>query len=199
MPNTDRKAQITEEKIEQDCIDITYPQVVLNNKSIQKEINDLIKRQINFLIPREGCSVYAQIFGKYRVEVNRDGVLSLVIEFYTIRKQAANGLNVQKSITVNLENGKVYELHDLFKRTSNYKIILNKMIQEQIKEQNLHLIKEFQGITDDQDYYLTDNALVIYFQELEYTLHAEGIPEFVIPYTKISNLISYDSPITKLI
>ncbi|SFG84104.1 Protein of unknown function [Desulfotomaculum arcticum] len=190
MPNADLKAQITEEKIEHDCIDITYPQVALNNKSVQREINNLIKRQINFLIPREGCSVYGQIFGKYRAGVNKNGVLSLVIEFYTIRKQAANGLNVQKSVTVNLETGEVYELHDLFKRTSNYRIVLNKIIKEQIKEKNLHLIKEFQSITDDQDYYLTDNALVIYFQELEYTIHAEGIPEFVIPYTQISNLIS---------
>lgn len=42
------------------------------------------------------------------------------------------------------------------------------------------------------------NSLVIYFQELEYTIHAEGIPQFTIPYSRIKNLIDVDGPISKL-
>ncbi len=76
---------------------------------------------------------------------------------------------------------------------------INKMIEQQIKEKDLHFIKEFNGITEFEDYYLTDNALVIYFQELEYTIHAEGIPEFIIPYAKIRNLIDENGPIRQLI
>jgi len=193
-------AKITENKIENRCTNITYPQVEgLKNKTVQDKINEVIRKEVNYQIPPEGCSEFAEIFGKYEVALNEKGILSINLQFYTIRHHAANGLNVQKSINVDLESGKVYQLYELFKRNSNYRTFLNKMIKEQIKEQNLHLIKEFKGISDYEDFYLTENALVIYFQELEYTIHAEGIPEFVIPYLKIRNLISDESPIARFI
>lgn len=194
------EAQIIDRKIENQCTDITYPQVYgLKNKEVENLINDLIKEQVDKQIPREGCDVYADIFGKYEVNLNKKGILSINLQFYTIRKQAANGLNVQKSINVDLSTGKNYQLYELFRRNSNYRMTINKMIQEQIKEKDLHLIKEFNGITDFEDYYLTDNALVIYFQELEYTIHAEGIPEFIIPYAQIRNLIDKDGLLGYLI
>lgn len=194
------EAQIIDRKIENQCIDITYPQVYgLKDKEVENIINDLITKQVNRQIPREGCAVYANIFGKYEVNLNNNGVLSLNLQFYTIRKQAANGLNVQKSINVDLSTGRNYQLYELFRRNSNYRMTINKMIQEQIKNKDLHLIKEFTGITDFEDYYLTNNALVIYFQELEYTIHAEGIPEFTIPYAKIRNLVDEEGLLKNLI
>jgi len=194
------EAQIRDRKIENECTDITYPQVYgLKDKEVEDQINDLIRKQVDRQIPREGCAVYANIFGQYEVKLNKKAVLSISLKFYTIRKQAANGQNVQRSINVDLSTGKNYLLYELFKRKSNYRLTINKMIQEQIKEKNLHLIKEFKGITDDEDYYLTDKALVIYFQELEYTIHAEGIPEFIIPYAKIRNLVDEDGLIGRLI
>ncbi|MTI85559.1 MAG: DUF3298 and DUF4163 domain-containing protein [Firmicutes bacterium] len=196
----DNAAQIAEKMIVNECTHITYPQVVnLRDSAAQNKINEAIERQVYSLIPPEGCDVWGEIFGKYRVTLNDRGILSVNIQFYKIRQHAANGLNMQKSVTADLDTGKVYKLYELFKRNSDYRIVLNKMIREQIKEKNLHLIKEFKGIDDYQDFYLTEDALVIYWQELEYTIHAEGIPEFVIPYEKIQNLISEDSPIVRFI
>ncbi|WP_347488837.1 DUF3298 and DUF4163 domain-containing protein [Desulfoscipio sp. XC116] len=192
-------ATIIDQKIENNCINITYPQVTgLDNLEVQEHINLLIRKQVEFLIPRESCNIYAEIFGKYEVAVNKNDILSLNLQFYTIRKQAANGLNQQKSITVDLTTGKSYLLYELFRKNSNYRMVLDRMIRQQIEEQGLHLIKEFNGITDDQEYYLTENSLVIYFRELEYTIHAEGIPKFPIPYFRIRNLIDVDGPIGKL-
>lgn len=200
MPKGPTSVIITEVKMQNQCFDITYPQVQgMQNQNVQKQINALIKQQVNNLIPTAGCEVYATIFGKYQVELNEKGILSLNLQFYIMRPYAANGLNKQRSITVALENAKAYQLYQLFKANSNYRIALNKMIREQIKEKNLHLIKEFRGINDYQDFYLTDQALMIYFQELEYTIHAEGIPEFIIPYFKIRNLINPEGPIARFI
>lgn len=199
MSHKDESALITEIKIQDECVNITYPQVRLKNKTVQDKINEVIKEEVYKQIPPEGCEAYGEIFAKYEVPSNKKAVLSINLQFYTIRKLAANGINRQKSINVDLETGKFYELYEQFKPGSNYKIFLNKMIKEQIKEQDLHLIKEFVSITDDEDYYLTKNSLVIYFQELEYTIHAEGIPEFVIPYRIIRNLISDDSLIARFI
>lgn len=191
---------MNEQRITNECTTITYPQVTgLANKTAQTLINEAIDKTVRSLIPAGGCAVWAEVFGKYEVTLDEKGVLSLNLQFYKIRQQAANGLNMQKSVTANLETGQVYRLHELFKRNSDYRVVLNRIIREQIKEKDLHLIKEFKGISDYQDFYLTSKALVIYFQELEYTIHAEGIPEFVIPYRSIQNLIREDSPIARFI
>lgn len=191
-------AIITDEKLVDQCTDITYPQVSgLKNKTVQVEINELIKAQVNKILPNDNCQT--STFGKYEVKLNEKGLLSLVLYFYTIREHAANGLDIQKSITVDLATGKVYELEDLFKPGSRYRMVLNEIIRQQIQEKGLTLIKEFKGITDNQDFYLTEDALVVYFQELKYTIHADGTPEFVIPYERIEHLLREDSPIVRLL
>ncbi|WP_066633020.1 DUF3298 and DUF4163 domain-containing protein [Desulfolucanica intricata] len=191
-------ASLIENRVENQCTNVSYPQIQgLKNKEIQEKINELIRKQIAALIPKEGCDVYEEILGVYEVKLNKKGILSIRFEFYTFPKQAANGLTVVKSITANLETGEIYQLHDLFKINSDYKILISNMIKEQIKEKDLPLINEFQGITDYEEFYLTENALVIYFQLYEYTPHSVGIPEFEIPYTKIKNLINDRGPIVR--
>ncbi|AQS60034.1 DUF3298 and DUF4163 domain-containing protein [Desulforamulus ferrireducens] len=191
-------AVITDEKLVDQCTDITYPRVSgLKNKAVQTEINELIEEQVNKVLPKDNCQT--STFGKYEVKLNQKGLLSLVLYFYTIPEQAANGLNIQKSITVDLATGKVYELEDLFKPGSRYRMVLNNIIRQQIEEKGLTLIREFTGITDNEDFYLTEDSLVVYFQELEYTIHADGTPEFVIPYQRIEHLLRSDSPILRLL
>lgn len=200
MTGLAQSATVTENRIETRCTNVKYPQVSgLKNKEAQDRINEYIRMQVFEMIPPEGCDVYQEIMGDYTVEVNKNGVLSIKYQVYTFRIHAANGLTVQKSITANLETGKVYQLHELFKPNSDYRIILTRMIQNQIKERDLPLIRDFTGITDYQSYYLTDNALVIYFQEIEYTPHYVGIPEFPIPYALIRNIISDEGPIARLL
>lgn len=198
--NNNSKAAITEEKIQNQCTNVTYPQVSgLKNKDVQNRINDLIKKEVYDLIPPEGCDVYAEIYGNYKVGVNRNGILSIKFNVYSIRKHAANGLEAQKSITVNLNTGKNYQLYELFRNNSDYRIVLSRMIQKMIEERQLPLLKEFTGITDYENYYLTDKALVVYFQEITYFPHYAGIQEFPIPYSQIRNLVKSDSPIAQLL
>lgn len=196
-PQSAGMAQLT---IANQCLDVIYPQVFnLPDASVQSKINSSIKQQVDFLIPPGGCEVYATIYGRYKTTLNEKGLLSVVLQFYTFRHHAANGLNGQGSVTVDLAHGQLYQLYQLFKRDSNYRMALNKIIRAQIKEKDLHLVKEFTGINDYQHYYLTDRDLVIYFDELEYTIHADGIPEFFIPYVKIRNLIDPQGPLGRLI
>jgi hypothetical protein len=199
MSNKEVTAVITENKIKNECTDVIYPQVAgLKNENVQIKINQLISKQVLDLIPKEGCQVYQTIKGIYKVELNKNGILSIKLDVYTFRKHAANGLDVQKSITVNLETGKIYQIYDLFKRNSNYRAVITRMIKEQIKERDLPLIKEFKVIGDNESFYLTNNALVVYFQEIEFTPHYVGIPEFTIPFSQIKNLINQEGPIARL-
>ncbi|HBC92623.1 MAG TPA: hypothetical protein DCZ10_06885 [Pelotomaculum sp.] len=202
MKSKNGSATIIDHKLQdQDqCIDVSYPQVDgLKNRAVQNEINALIKKKVMALIPKEGCDIYQTIKGTYKVELNQKGILSVKFNVYTFRWHAANGLDVQKSITVDLDTGKVYQLYNLFKPNSGYRMVLTRLIQNQIKERNLPLLKELKTIPDNQEFYLTNDALVIYFQEIEYTPHYVGIPEFPIPYYQISSLVSDQGPVVRFL
>lgn len=191
-------ATINDVQIEDECTDVVYPRVSgLLDDEVEERINRLIQARVSAMVPDEGCDVYREIKGTYEVMLNEKGILSVKFNVYSIRNHAANGIDEQRSLTVNLETGKEYRLYDLFKRHSNYKSVLNRIIQEQIEERDIPLIKEFTGIDDYEDFYLTKNSLVVYFQEIEFTPHYVGIPEFTIPYSQIKNLVRDDGPIAR--
>lgn len=64
------------------------------------------------------------------------------------------------------------------------------IIHLQIEERDLPLLGEFEGIRPDQDYYIVDNVLVIYFQLYEISPYAAGFPYFPIPLYKIESILS---------
>lgn len=191
-------AKITEITLPgEECLNVVYPQVELRNEAVADRINREITRHVNALSQTDNCQI--NVTGKYEVNLNEKGVLSINLQFYRIPVMAANGRNIQKSINVDLASGKNYRLNELFRSDSHYKIRLNKIINKQIQEQNIPLIKDFNGISDYEDYYLTKDNLVIYFQELEYTPHYIGIPEFPIPYGLIDDIIREDALIGKIL
>ena len=200
MSSKDLTAVITDIQIKNECTDVVYPRVSgLPDDAVEDKINRMIQERVLAMIPKEGCGVYQEIKGVYEVTLNDRGILSLKFNVYSIRIHAANGIDEQRSLTVNLETGKEYRLYDLFKRNSDYKTVISNIIRKQIEERNIPLIKEFSGIDDFENYYLTENALVIYFQEIEFTPHYVGIPEFPIPYSQIKNLIREDGPIARFV
>lgn len=194
----DITATIVEIHIQNPCTNVKYPQVKLNNYLVEAHINDLIKEQVFYLMPGEGCDVYEEIFGTYKIAVNRNSILSVVLDVYTFKWHAANGLDVQKSITPNLQNGEAYYFYNLFKPDSDYKAVIDTIIVKQINERQIPLIAPFPGVTGDQEYYLTGKSLVVYYQAIQFTPHYVGIPEFTIPYVQIEDIIKKDGPIGKL-
>ena len=193
-------ATIVERRTQQSpCVDIVYPQVEgLPNKKVQREINQLIEKQANKLFAGEGCNGVT-ITGNYAVKLNQKSLLSIRLEAYLFRQGAAHGMTLANSLTVDLKTGKVYGLRDLFKSNSHYIYKISEMIKAQIKERDLPLLREFNRITDRQDFYLTKDDLVIYFQIYDYTPYVVGIPEFVIPLRRLERLAKEDSPIPRLL
>ena len=199
-------AQIVEKRIEQNGINIVYPQVTgLPDPEVQERINRAIEDRVQGLITEQrqwpdtsGLNIQEMI-GTYKIGVNKNGILSVRLENYMYPEHAAHGTTMVKSVMVDLETGKVYTLGDLFQRGTDFIMILNQMIRQQFKERDLPMINEFRGITVNQDYYLTPKNLVIYFQAYEYTPGYVGIPEFEIPYRKIINYINEEGPIGRLL
>jgi hypothetical protein len=121
-------------------------------------------------------------------------VFSLWYDVYSYQELAAHGLTVRNSMNFNLLTGRMYRLADLFKPSSDYIGVLSNIIKQQIEQQGIPLIKEFQQIRPNEGFYMTREALVIYFQTYEYTPYYVGIPEFRVPYQTLADILAQQGP-----
>lgn len=198
MPKENLSARITEQKVDIPCANFNYPQVSgLPDEEVEKRINQLIESQARSLVGEVNCAD-TTVTGNYTIGVNENGILSVKFEVYTYTQGYAHGMTYAKSLTFDLNTGRVYQLGDLFRLNSHYILRISDIIKEQIKERDLPLIYEFKRIKDDDPFYLTENALVVYFPIYEYTPYYVGIPEFTIPYSRIANLVREGGPIERL-
>lgn len=194
-------ATIVNKKIERPRIDLSYPVVTgLPNPIVEQRINLMIQDQIYQLFRQEGYveDRTKSFWGTYKIRANKNGVLSLSIELYDYAKGAAHGMTFLKSQTFDLHTGKMYSFLELFKKGSNYQQIITDIVKREIKGKDIPLIADYNGVTDEQEYYLTDQTLVVYYQLYEYTPYAYGIPEFPIPYTALQSVVNPLGPIPKL-
>lgn len=89
---------------------------------MQGGINRVILEVIRGIVD-QGCgeSGTTDYTGGYTIELNKAGLPSIRFEVYSYTQGAAHGLTVVKSLTFDLESGRVYELKDFFKRGSGYR------------------------------------------------------------------------------
>jgi hypothetical protein len=197
--------RIIDQYIVEPLLQIHYPRVEgLPDPAVQEQINleieelvqDLLTNPDNLHPGYEPGST--EIIIGYAVEVNRNSILSLRFEVYSMPEMAANGFTKVKSLTVNLEDGQMYMFADLFIPGSGYVQAINEIIKQEFAARDIPMINEFESIDEDQEFYLTDNALVIYFQLFVYTPHYVGIPEFPIPYYMLKDYVNPAGPIANL-
>ncbi|NLW49094.1 MAG: DUF3298 and DUF4163 domain-containing protein [Firmicutes bacterium] len=178
----------------------TYPKTVNLSSKVRSKINSAIKKVAFAAIPDydPGTSV-SEAVSNYKTTVNMKGVLSLRFEDYFYPEMAAHGVTGVSSTTLNLKTGHEYKFDQLFQKGSNYQAVINQIIQAQIVAEQIPLLKPFTGVGPDEDYYLTPDSLVIYYQPYEYTPGAYGVLEFKIPYAQIAGIIDPDGPIRKIL
>ena len=107
-------------------------------------------------------------------------------------------MTIIKSLTFDTETGKQYTLEELFKPGSNYEKELSDIIRKDIKKWNIELLGKFEGIRGDQDFYIADTSIIIYFQLYEITPYVWGFPYFPIPILDIDQIIKPDGPLDRM-
>lgn len=197
-----QSAIISTEYIKDELKDIEYPRVSgLSNAQVERQINqdirDLVEQMIYEQTPPGSRKTW--MTARYQISLNQKGLLSIRLENYAFTPPAAHGYTLVRSLTFDLNTGVIYGFSDLFKPDSNYKEVLNQIIEKQIKEREIPLIGEFEGVKENQEYYLTPDSLVIYYQLYELAPYAYGIVEFPIPYSEIEDYINPNGPIARLI
>jgi len=180
---------------------VVYPVVVgMTNLWVQDKINRDIYCLVNYLLNLQGYfeNPMTTVTGTYELKNNQKGFLSLSVINYAF-SGGAHGMTYIKSLNIDIGTGRNYMLSDLFKPGSDYIGRLNEIIRRQIKERQIPVINEFTTIKPDQDYYIADKALVIYFQLYELTPYAYGFPYFPISVYEIQDIIDENGPLGRML
>lgn len=185
-------------------ITIQYPQINgLDDQAVQDNINAVFKESAQAAyneglknagaLEAEKAAGYDnpnkyETYFDYRLKYNQNSLLSVVFLNYQYTG-GAHGLTVQSSHTFNLETGAEYSLKDLFPGGEDYISLFNETVKSEIKDRELYVLTPFESIKANQDFYLVNDAAVVYFQQYEYFPYAAGIQEFAV---HISNRTTTD-------
>lgn len=183
-----------------DQMTIQYPQVInLYNQELQHKINQTIIQLTQYLIHQQKVqqqsTQFFEMIGSYEIKTNERNILSLSLSNYAYVAQHANGLTIMKSLTFNTQTGQLFNLADLFKVNSNYIERLSQIVNKQITERDIPLLQPFVKIDANQDFYIADKSLVLYFQPIEITPHYFGFPMFPISVFALEDIMNPNGPL----
>ncbi|MDR3348133.1 MAG: DUF3298 and DUF4163 domain-containing protein [Acidaminococcales bacterium] len=125
----------------------------------------------------------------YKVKYNDNALLSIALRGYEYTG-GAHGISWQESVTADLETGKVFQLGDLFQSGSGYQKIIDERIAQEINRRaEWRGSVRFPGVSADTGFYLTEEALVIYYQPYEIAAYVFGLPTFVLDRYELNDLL----------
>jgi len=133
----------------------------------------------------------------YKLKYNQNGLLSVTFLNYQYTG-GAHGLTVQSSHTFNLKTGEEYKLKDMIKDDADYVTLISGIVEKQItKRAKEGILPEqpltpFVAIKDEQDFYLSNNGVVVYFQLYEYFPYVAGIQEFAVDFSELKDILKAD-------
>lgn len=179
-------------------ITIDFPAVKdMESSTVQHRINRGIISLVDTIMREQGYykEQKLEMLGWYEIKNNQRGILSLTIGNYSFTYPSAHGMTIVKGITFDTKSGDDYELKDLFKPEADYVKVLSGIVEQQIKDRRIELLEEFKGIRPDQDFYIADKSLVLFFQLYEITPYYMGLQYFPISVYQIQNIIDEEGPL----
>lgn len=127
----------------------------------------------------------------YKVSHNHNCVLSLYFDEWRFMG-GANGTSRRSSESWDLFRAVAIKLSDLYPYNNNYLALIKeevkRQISERIKKENGNYFDQYPELTEthfnQNQFYLTPDALTVYFQEVTIAPHASGTITFDLPYIK---------------
>lgn len=123
------------------------------------------------------------LYSRFQPGYLNQHLLSLTIDYYQYTG-GAHGITERRPYNVDLQSGQDLTLKNLFVDNYDYASVINQEIKKQISNGEPVYFegnRGFQEISDNQAFYLQEEALVMVFQQYEIAPYAAGIPEFKIP------------------
>lgn len=115
---------------------------------------------------------------------NVQEILSIKFNYYQYTG-GAHGNPYSLSYNIDLETGTELELIDFLNRKNITLLEIEKIIRSEVEnnpDKYFQADYGFQNLADDQNYYIEDGELIVYFQPYAIAPYSTGIPEFRIKY-----------------
>ncbi len=171
------------------------------NEDIQELINTMFDDDATNFVEevRSGYPEYAKdaeeydfephafvAYTEFEVTFNQGGILSIPVTYYQFTG-GAHGMTEIRSYNFDLRGGDLFQLKDFL---DNQQIaLINNEIKRQLQEDDERFFpdaaEEFEGIADNQNFYLENGNLVVYFGLYELGPYVMGIPEFPVSFASL--------------
>lgn len=191
---------------------IQYPQLSdLHDANVQNEINAILKESAQNALGEgkknaddmvqaikdgyTGAVGMCETYYNYMIKYNQNGLLSIVLTDYQYAG-GAHGGTVQRAYTFDLTTGKALQLSDLMDATCNAVKYIDSEIRKEINKRvaagELYEFdfSKFKDIGENPEYYMSNDALVFYFQQYAYFPYAAGIQEFEVTFLELNSMLN---------
>ena len=135
-------------------------------------------------------------YGTFDIKFFKKNFISIELNGSYYVLGSAHPMPVRKAENINLITGKFYILEDLFIKNSPWKEYLNTLIKSMInfdKEYNYVFKDSFTGIDNNQNFYIDEDNLYIYFKPYDIAPYSAGFVTFKIPFTQLNKIINKNS------
>lgn len=182
---------------------IYYPEVSgLADSSVQSSINETLKKKF---IGENNSNMDSGNTNNLECSFSANLINNLLIiheEAYDYPFGAAHGMPYKHFYHIDINSGTIYKLSDLFKPGSNYVQKLNTILKVKIADKNktansIIFRDDFKGMGNEENFYLTKDALNIFFDPYEIAPFSAGFPTFSISYGEIKDIIDTNGKLWK--
>ncbi|MFA6860749.1 MAG: DUF3298 and DUF4163 domain-containing protein, partial [Clostridia bacterium] len=193
-------------------VEINNYTITLNNLTTENSVNSVLNKQANDFFEYASKKLYSQALEAYKDSIQNDFPFHTYEAYlnYTLTYNqncylsdyydnyqytgGAHGNTVRKSNTWNLQTGQLVPLFWFFQSVNYENMIIDYIIK--LADKNIaenpgiyfdnyaELIRE---TFDRNNFYLSKDGIVIYFNQYEIAPYSSGIIEFVVPYEMLSN------------
>lgn len=150
-------------------------------------VNDAVRARVLAAVGE--LATLGSVWGEHEIHVARFDLVSAVMHLAGFGKYMAHPAHWRVSVTADPTTGQVYSLADLFS-DDTYIERISEQVARQIETREVPLLVPFEHIAPDQDFFVMDCALVVYYQVYELAPYAWGFPEFVVPFDSIEDIVS---------
>ncbi|RNA69951.1 WG repeat-containing protein [Alteribacter keqinensis] len=179
---------------------VYYPQLEgMADSSAQEQVNRILRQESQVKPVPPDIQLDYSYTGDFSVTFFEKDLLVLQLNGYNYPFGAAHGMPTQTMVNVNIVTGEIYELSDLFLPGSDYIAVISDTIGMMIEAETdgYYFPDAYEGIRPDHPFYVTEDALWIYFTPYEISAFAAGFPTFKIPFADIMDLINTEGPFWK--
>lgn len=177
----------------------SYPRLGgIGNANEEQKLNIMLKEKaiaygkIAEFTSKSLSGTNAGVNGKfdYTVKRNAKGVLSVVMK-NSLSASGKRGMDEQTAVTIDTVDGSVLKLKDFFIDNADYRERLCQAVTEQVKKRGLEpkLLQKIETISPNEDFYVTDNAIVLFFNRYRYFPYECGVQEFSVPLNSLDGIL----------